>query len=317
MAQQSVEFVFEHIDEMRRTNSTASGPAATYLSPLIHRRLGTTNESLALYKYAQLDTGLPIEPILAVLLEELRALSMCIDFPLTCNRIEYEIPPGQVNSGTVFIASRKSIGRGFAFEADERETASENLMNRFAAYLLLNDHDGSVAAQHYLTGLTLLNLEDQFPGLIDAAFMQFYQGCETLLLRQPRETVTQAKKRVAADSSIPNAREIQIIVAHVWKIRHGFFGHRALSVPSTADEVYQVAKQVLVARWLCRRLIDFRVRSANGLCREMRLYHRQRSEEFRGTIGELETTFMIPGAAGESVEIFNASGSVIETYVLK
>ncbi len=31
-----------------------------------------------------------------------------------------------------------------------------------------------------MTGMQLLSMEDQITGLIDAAFMQFYQGCEAL-----------------------------------------------------------------------------------------------------------------------------------------
>lgn len=317
MARQTVEFVFEQIEEIRANRTYPSGAVSGYLSPLVHPRPPTPDGSLTLYKVEVFNTADSIPAVLAMLLEELRALSLCVDFPLTCGRVEYDIPPGQVSSGTVFVALRKPLSRGLAFEVHEREAAADNLRNHFSEYASTHDPDALIATNHYLAGLTLLSLEDQSPGLLDGAFMQFYQACETLLLHGPRETVTDAKKRIASDPNVPNQRDMQILVAHVWKVRHSFFGHRGSTVPRTASTVYQIAKQVLVARWLCRRLIDLHTRGADGLCREMRFYQGVRSEEFRGTVPEVETTFAIPGADGERVENFDAGGTVIETYVMR
>lgn len=317
MARQTVEFVFEQIETNRRNGTLVTGPVAAYLSPLIHPRPVGPDGPLLLYKVDRLDTAAPVTPTLDSLLEELQALSLCLDFALTCHQIEYEIPPGQATSGTAFVARRKAMARGVAFEVDERTTAADNLRHHFTDYRSLTDQEVLLAANHYRTGLTLLGLEDQYPGLLDAAFMQFYQGCETLLLRAPGEKITDAKKRIAADPKIRNARDMQIVAAHVWKVRNDFFGHGGATMSRSAADAYQVAKQVLVARWLCRRLIDIRVGVADGLCREMRLYHAGGSDAFGGSVTELETAFAIPGPAGKAVEIFDAHGSGIERYVRK
>lgn len=314
MAQQTIEFVFERIEDLRRGGPPPTGPAAAYVSLSAYPRPTAADGSLALYKVAPLATGDPIEPVVTEILEELRVISLCLDFPLTCNRIEYEIPPISPEAGIVLVAARRPLSRGLAFEVDERGIAGQNLWQHSTAYGYAGDRDAEVAAEHYLTGLTLLGLEDQFAGLVDAAFMQFYQGCESLLLRGPRETVTDAKKRLAADPNVSDSRSLQIVVAHVWKARHKFFGHRGTVVPRTASGVFGIAKQVLVARWLCRRLLDMRAGVPRGLCREMRLYHEWTSEEFRGTVAELEAAFALPGTAGEPVEIFDAGGSVVEIY---
>lgn len=66
-----------------------------------------------------------------------------------------------------------------AFEINERYTAQQKLLAALN-YCKPATPELKVAIQHYLTGMTLLGLEDQLPGLTDAAFMQFFQGCEAL-----------------------------------------------------------------------------------------------------------------------------------------
>lgn len=317
MAKQTVEFIFEQIERIRQGAASPQAPADAYLSPLAFQHSTGPDGVLSLYKVAPLDTEAPIPPVLRTLLDELRALSLCLDFPLTCTRIEYEVPPGEASSGKVFVAMRKPLVRALAFEVDERAAAAQILRQHFADYSAAGGTSVQIASNHYITGMTLLGLEDQYPGLLDAAFMQFYQGCETLLLGAPRERVDDAKKRVAVDPRIPKSRDLQIVIAQVWKVRHRFFGHRGTAVPQVEGEVYQIAKQVLVARWLCRRLIDVYSGIADVFCREMRFYHAGQSEEFRGTVAELEGAFVIPGAAGEKVKIFHAPPRVTEEYVLK
>lgn len=51
-----------------------------------------------------------------------------------------------------------------------------------------------------MTGMQLLALEDQAFGLIDAGFMQFYQGCEALC-RDPEGKIKLSKKFIAANAS--------------------------------------------------------------------------------------------------------------------
>jgi hypothetical protein len=244
------------------------------------------------------------------------ALGRCVDFPLTCNNIEFEIPPGQANTGKVFVAVRAPLGRGLGFEVEERGAAATNLKNHSGAYRTITDPVVTRAADHYLTGLTLLGLEDSFSGLLDAAFMQFYQGCETLLLQAQRETVNDANKRIAANPLVSNPMDLQVIVAHVWKARHNYFGHRSGTTLQTSDEVFQVAKQVLVARWLCRLMIDLQIGPTTFLCREMRFYHRDTSEGYMGTLAELETTFRLPGVTGERIQVFDQTGSVVYVYLM-
>ena len=286
MAQQTIDFLYEQVEQVRLGQLSTGTAASAYLSPLMHH-----DGTMTIHKVSTFSTSSNIGQKIATLLEELRALSLYLDFSLTCNSIEYSIPPGHVDSGKVFWAARRSMIRGLAFEVGERSAASENLCVHFDDYNDQTKTDVQIAAEHYNNGMTLLGLEDRFTGLLDAAFMQFYQGCEAMCGYNHK--VTAARKFLASNMGASNSKDISKVLEHVWKVRNKYFAHRGQVALLNANDVYQVAKQVLVARWLCRRLIDARIGTA-GLCREMRLYHGGSSEEFRGDVQELDTTFKIP-----------------------
>lgn len=225
-------------------------------------------------------------------LDDLAAISLCLDFPLTCNEIRFIVPPGQPVHGEVFIATRKQIGRGMAFEIEERGSASSRLSNDFENFKNLTPPQKS-AQKHYLNGLTLLGLEDQFSGLIDAAFMQFYQACEILCGENYK--LKEVKKYIAKHYT-DESRNLQIIAHHVWQIRHKYFGHGNVAnhIVNIEDmnKTFNVAKQVLVVRWLCKRLLDLSTNSS-PLVREMRLYHGSGSVYFFGQEESISQEFYI------------------------
>jgi hypothetical protein len=308
MQRQTIDFVYEQIDGIRQGHlSLPVNGASGYLSPLIWRM-----QPNLIYKIQVFRTADDIPNTLDLLLQELTALSMCVDYPLLSNHIEYMIPPGQPESGRVFIATRKPLVRGLAFEVEEREMAAKKLMTDFDLYALRADEVLRAAIQHYLSGLTLLGLEDQVSGLVDAAFMQFYQGCE-LLCESHRVDV--AKRNFAMRHPGVVTKNTQIIIDHVWTVRNKYFGHHDLKHIAKYGDTYQVGKQVLVARWLCRLLIDDRI-GVSALCREMRFYHGQTSEEFRGTVTELETTFKIRDA-GKEITVYRDDGTKDYPYQTK
>src|SRR3954467_6991054 len=82
------------------------------------------------------------------ILHELRVLTLGVDFPLTCNAIEFEIPPGQGDTGKVFVAWRMPFGRGMRFEVDERGTAATNLLHRSSDMLAISESAVLKAADH-------------------------------------------------------------------------------------------------------------------------------------------------------------------------
>lgn len=318
MVKQTIEFLYEKAEAVRREQFNASSFSIdSFLHPLAFA--AATDEGLILRKYEPLesDETLLIEKI-AQVLHELEALSVCVDIPLSCSELRYIIPSGIHNSGVVFFAGRKPFGRGLAFELEERDLASRKLQQDYDYLLSQNVPDKLVVAgKHYLAGLTLLGLEDTVPGLIDAAFMQFYVACE--ILTGGSSERKKAKRYVAAQPNGPH-REIQVIIHHVWQVRDEYFGHgnigKSLPLSKSTSAAFQIAKQVLVARWLCRRLRDLHFPSGLFLAREMRLNSGASSEAFSGTVQELESQFKIDYDF-RRVEIFDRGGKRLEDYVLQ
>jgi hypothetical protein len=247
-------------------------------------------------------------------LDDLAAISLCLDFPLTCNDIRFIFPPGQPVTGEVIIAVRKQIGRGMAFEIEERGSASSRLTNDFESFRNLTPPQ-KAAQRHYLNGLTLLGLEDQFSGLIDAAYMQFYQACE--ILCGENHKLKEVKKYIA-EHFPDESRNLQIIAHHVWQIRHAYFGHGNVAnhIVNTEDmdRTFNVAKQVLVVRWLCKRLLDLSTNS-NPLVREMRLYHGSGSVYFSGREESISQEFYIDYDFNPA-PILNEEGDKIDEFML-
>ena len=265
-----------------------------------------------LQKQDAFDTSTSTSTVIDEKLQEIRALSMCLDFPLNCNYMEFV----DLQQGKVFMASRKPIGRGLAFEIKERGHAAGKITQDYQYYSQATRN--MLAAQHhYLSGLTLLSLEDSYSGLIDAAFMQFYQGCEILCGNNYKEN--EAKKHVASTMT-GDIRLLQIVIHHVWQVRHNFFGHgnvgNHVRLNTDTENTYHVAKQVLVARRLCRTLIDLASPSGVVLAREMRFYCDNTSEEYQGTVAELETNFKVDYPK-RRVDIFDGQRNLVETYVIK
>lgn len=176
----------------------------------------------------------------------------------------------------------------------------------------------SAGSKHYLTGLSLLSLEDQVTGLIDAAFMQFYQGCE-LLCRDSVGGIENSKKYIAK-LALEKSRELQIIAHHIWRVRNKYFGHGDVLYNEMSNQnvesVIQVAKQVLVARYLCKQLLDAHTPSRVPLVREMGLFSENYSGDFRGQVGQIENTFRADYDR-RSVKIYDLDGNKIEDYDIK
>ena len=157
----------------------------------------------------------------------------------------------------MFIANRLRIGRGMAFEIEERGASSTKLKADFYYYKNLTRNELLAATRHYLTGLRLLSLEDEVSGLIDAAFMQFYQASEILCMDD--EGRLENSKMYIARLNLPESRELQIITHQVWRVRNKYFGHGDtrynILANTDIESAVKVAKQVYVARYLCKKLI--------------------------------------------------------------
>lgn len=302
MAEQTVGFVRELSDRWRQQGKALSDGAGGFFDFSNYYPPSQQGDLLVISKFESWDTSSDIQGKIDQLLQELQALSMCLDYPLACVRIEYWLLPGQAETGKILQAVRRPIVRGVAFEVDERGAAERKIEQDFQKYGDQSDSDLQITIGHYLTGMTLLSLEDSYSGLIDAAFMQFYQACEVLAGRNWK--LAQVKQWLA-DNSPANDQALQVTVDHVWYVRHNFFGHAGQNWRTSSYSVYQIAKQVLVARWLARRLIEARVGSSDVLCREVRLYDGARSDEFRGTLQELETSFKIR-PSGQSIDVYLA-----------
>lgn len=300
MATQTVEFVIEQY-EIRDFQFTSP---SQYKQQLMY----TNENELCLKIYTSFDTTQDVSLTIDKVIDFLTTMSLCTDFPLICHKIRFI----DANRGKLLVANRKSIGRGVGFEIEERGMASQKINSQFAEYSTLmqtNDYF-KVGLRHYLTGMQLLSLEDQVSGLIDAAFMQFYQGCEALC--QKDGLLPESKKFIAQQAN-SNARELQIIAHQVWKVRHKYFGHgdkyKNIQANSSLSQMQQVAKQVLVARYLCRALLELYTPSQQILTREMGLYFGENSNSFNGDIGSFASgqTFFVDYDA-KDCNIFDSNG---------
>jgi len=164
----------------------------------------------------------------------------------------------------------------------------------------------------------LLAMEDALPGLIDAAYMQFYQSIEALT---GACALDDAKKAIAA-LGLNDSATLQAICHQVFLVRHKYFGHgNETDFHEIADqgmaEATRVARQVLVARWLCKTLIDAQSPSKVSLVREMRIYGPEGSSEFRGQIAELEGMFWVnfgQSTGKANCKMYDATGASAPAY---
>jgi hypothetical protein len=297
-----VDFLRQRADDALANPGRYAADVAAYLSPL-----AVPVESPALVKIDTFVVSRSIRERVDAILDEVRALSLLVDFPLHCQQIEFHLPPGQVDSGPVWIATRLAIGRGFGFADDEREIADRKLQAGLAPYTAAGKPELELATGYYLSGMKLLALEDDVEGLIDAAFMQFYLAAEVLL---GTEVSRDASRAFARRFSVPDAIAVQRSIYQVYGVRGRYFGHAKALAAQTAQESFDIAKQVLVARWLARHLIDLHAGRQDSLTREMRLYRGLQSFEFRGTEAELRNSFMLSGIADPFAQpIFDNMGN--------
>ena len=313
MSEQTIGFIYEKIEQIRTGQPQFTDTRLKDYFDL--RWISSTKESVIQKRGVVVTNNEVIRVFIGDILHELEALSICLDFPLTCNEIRFHLPPFQPKNGDVFVASRKPISRGMGFEIEERGSASARLAHDFDKVINSNSTQ-KVAVRHYLNGLTLLGLEDQFSGLIDAAFMQFYQACEVLCGENYK--LIEVKKHIAAVHQ-DESRTLQLIAHHIWQIRHNYFGHGNVdnNIVNLGDleNTFGAAKQVLVARWLCKRLLDLKM-DATPLVREMRLYHKEGSVCFNGSIDQLIDDFYI-GYDFNNAPIIDSDGNILEKIALK
>lgn len=306
MVQQTVEFLTE--DFLIGFNSIQKKQRAPRNIVAIEM---TSSDGLLCIKIREkLDTSIPLEEIIGSVLEVLEAISICVDTALTCNRINFVSD----NYGLIFSASPKPIGRGMAFEVEERWSARNRILSDFQ-YCKQAPKNVRVGIKHYLAGLSLLGLEDQISGLLDAAFIQFCQGCEA---------ICSCTSGNLSDICIYIARQsgsdicdLQIIAHHVWQVRNNYFGHGGVEqnykAISNYNDAMQVSKQVLVARFLCKKLIDMCTPSNEILIREMRFYLERGSEMYNGTVEELGSTFRVK-YPGRTAKVYDKNGQIIKRY---
>lgn len=259
---------------------------------IVQQSTRTAEGERCIRMYEQLETSIDIKETLEGIRSFIDALALAIDAPLSCYRISFV----SNHHGRILTANRKSIGRAFSFEVEERGFAYQKLRNDLAFYQNDSDPNVVVGRRHYMTGMQLLALEDQVSGLIDAAFMQFYQGCEALC-RDPKGNLEPSKKYIAANAS-SDGRELQIIAHQVWRVRNKYFGHGDvpynLLANQNREKAAMVARQVLVARYLCRRLLDLTAPSNTPLTREMGLFFGTYSGNFVGQVDQLLGDFKVP-----------------------
>ena len=304
MVRQSIEFLAEKYEIHNESFIEIQTP------PLdIIKKTTTSKEgSLCLRIYDNLDTNKNLKINIIEIIKKIESISLCLDISLICPTIRFI----SHNSGELLVANRKSIGRGVSFEITERGVASNKLRTDLSFILKNNDINLAVGIKHYLTGMTLLSLEDNVSGLIDAAFMQFYQGCE-VLSKNKNGNLEETQKYISKQNLI-DSRELQIITHQIWKVRHKYFGHgdaqhNIISNKNTIN-ASKVASQVLIARYLCRRLIDINLPSNTMFCREMGLFSNVYLGNFYGEIDKLSKEFRVDYGQ-RAVTLYDSKGNKI------
>jgi hypothetical protein len=88
---------------------------------------------------------------------------------------------------------------------------------------------------------------------------------------------------------------------------------RNLYANQNKEQAAAVARQVLVARYLCRRLLDLSAPSRTTLSREMGIFFTGYSGSFVGQVDQLLNGFKVPFDKTKC-EIFDAAGNLAETF---
>ena len=307
MVSQSVEFLAERQNICNRLFVDVAPVPIQF----VQQSTRTPEGERCIRMYESLDTSKEIKQTLEEVRIFIDSLALAVDAPLSCYSIRFV----STQHGKIVQANRSPIGRGFSFEVEERGTANLKLRNDLEFYQNGSDSHLVVGRRHYMTGMQLLALEDQVSGLIDAAFMQFYQGCESLC-RDPEGNLDSSKKYIAANAS-SDGRELQIIAHQVWRVRNKYFGHGDVSYNLHAnqnrEQAAMVARQVLVARYLCRQLLDLAAPSRTSLIREMGLFFKTYSGNFVGQVNQLLNEFKVPFDRPEC-RIYDANGAALAPF---
>ena len=308
MAQQTVEFLAENFEIHSSNIISVSRP------PYEVVKQSTTSEEglLAIRVYSVFTPTKSVEENIAGILKCIDSIALCVDFAFICQKIRFFSDV----YGKMFIANRLRIGRGMAFEIEERGISSAKLRADYLYYKNLTQNELLAATCHYLTGLRLLSLEDEVSGLIDAAFMQFYQACE-ILCKDDEGRLENSKKNIAK-LNLPESRELQIITHQIWRVRNKYFGHGDtrynILANTDIESAVKVAKQVYIARYLCKKLIDINSPSKEVLMREMMFFCEGHNYgNFTGSIQELESSFSVD-FDNRKVKIYSSGGDIIEEY---
>lgn len=304
MADQTIAFIAETCELSSTSISVVNRPREAYGLPAER----TVDNLPMLRLFGNLDTS-KVAQAIAEVIALVDRLSYCVDFPLVVVRIEF-LANGQ---DPLVHATRRPIARAVAFEVEERGDARAKLSTDFG--VLGSSSTIDVASKFYMTGMKLLGLEDQVDGLIDAAFMQFYQGCEVII---GHGKIEENKKRIASFQLNDNLRDVQIAWHQIYHVRNMFFGHgnpkTSIHGQTDADVAHRAARQALVVRWILRRLIDLECPSNINLAREMRFYSAITSYGFGGDPTELNGAFWAPQIHGRSVNVYDSIGTVTESY---
>lgn len=312
MTEQTVEFIEQNFDLRLPAPIKVEPPAA--IGHVLRQWRGNQPK---LRIYGEFRPQEPIEPQLEVVANYLAAIALCVDHPLTAQVIRFE----DQQDGLVLQASRRPFARGVGFEIEERGFANQKVQSDFPQLQALMSTAGSmkVAGRHYLCGMGLLAFEDSIPGLIDAAYMQFYQCVEALV----RTHIVEEAKKAIAKMNVSNSFELQLVCHQVFCVRHKYFGHgNETDFHEIADQgvvqATRVARQVLVARWLSKAIFDAMSPSRAFLAREMRIYGPDGSSEFRGQISDLEGGFWVDfgQATGKArCKTYDSSGAEGSSYM--
>ena len=307
MVSQSVEFLAESQSIVMRQFVDVAPVPIEFVRECTH----TAEGERCVRMYELLDTSKDVKHTVEDVRRFIDSLALAVDAPLSCYSIRFV----SHHHGKILQANRSPIGRGFAFEVDERGAARAKLRQDLSFYQNNDDHHQAVGRRHYMTGMQLLALEDQVAGLIDAAFMQFYQGCEALC-RAPKGELEASKKFIATNAST-NSRELQIVAHQVWGVRHKYFGHgdvmHNMYANQNREQAATVARQVLVARYLCRRLLDLASPSQTTLTREMGLFFKSYSGNFVGQVEQLLDGFKVQFDKPKC-QVFDATGAPSEVF---
>ncbi len=232
------------------------------------------------------------------LLESINKLEIILDHSFLFSDITYCVDIGTGLNKQLLAFHKKNFSVGKAFECEDRSSVLNTSLNTNQ----ITSRE-SIAMQLYIVGNGIISLGDIYIGLLESAFMHFYQCCE-LLIGTHKDS--QIETRVnELQVSLEDRERISKITRHVFIARNWFFAHSGYEQKSFYKEdkmliqnskfSSQVIRQVLVAKWLSRYLLSI-VLKTELKQREFRIYDSTgiESYNFNGNISDLSSTFKIP-----------------------